>query len=170
VDGKNQSLVGLLTRISHNPSPLMVTELVLFAAALAFAIAAARRQLRTGEDVAALTAIAIGGLLASPLSWTHHWIWCVPAVLVLVSRKQWVAAWLLGLVFAAGPEFGVTVLRSQESLTVLQQMACATYVAAGVGLLAMWTFGSNGRSRNAPHPDPASSSSDATAATGILDR
>ncbi|HEX7538087.1 MAG TPA: glycosyltransferase 87 family protein [Dermatophilaceae bacterium] len=171
VDGKNQSLVGLLTRISHNPSPLMVTELVLFAAALAFAIAAARRQLRIGEDVAALTAIAIGGLLASPLSWTHHWVWCVPAVLVLVSRKQWVTAGLLGLVFAAGPEFGVTVLRSQESLTVLQQMACATYVAAGVGLLALWTFGSNGRSRNAPPPpDRASSSGDESAVPSILDR
>jgi alpha-1,2-mannosyltransferase len=170
VDGKNQSLVGLLTRISHNPSPLMVTELVLFAAALALAIAAARRQQRIGEDVAALTAIAIGGLLASPLSWTHHWVWCVPAVLVLVSRKQWVTAWLLGLVFAAGPEFGVTVLRSQESLTVLQQLACATYVTAGVGLLALWTFGPDGRSRNAPTPDRVSSSSDETAAPRILDR
>jgi alpha-1,2-mannosyltransferase len=145
VDGKNQSLVGELTRVSQTPTPLLVTELFLFVAALALATAAARRQLRIGDDVAALTAVAIGGLLASPLSWTHHWVWCVPAVLVLASRRQWVMAWLLGLVFAAGPEWGVTVQRSQESLTLIQQVACATYVAAGVALLAMWAFGSAAR-------------------------
>jgi alpha-1,2-mannosyltransferase len=163
VDGKNQSLVGQLTRLSQNPSPLMVTELFLFAAALALAIAAARRQLRIGDEVAALTAIAIGGLLASPLSWTHHWVWGVPAVMVLVSRRQWVPAWLLGAVFAAGPEWGVTVQRSQESLAPLQQVACATYVAAGVGLLALWAFGSHGWSRSGPPASHASPSRDHTA-------
>ena len=142
VDGKNQSLIGQLTRLSQDPSPLMVTELVLFAAGLALATAAARRQLRIGDHVAALTAVAIGGLLASPLSWTHHWVWGVPAVMVLVSRRQWVTAWLLGALFAAGPEWGVTIQPWQVSLTLLQQVACATYVAAGIGLLAMWAFGS----------------------------
>ena len=145
VDGKNQSLVGQLTRLSQDPSPLMVTELVLFAAGLAIAIAAARRQLQFGDHVAAVTAIAIGGLLASPLSWTHHWVWGVPAIMVLVLRRHWVTAWLLGLVFAAGPEWGVTVEPAQQSLTLLQQVACATYVAAGMGLLAMWAFGSGDR-------------------------
>jgi len=150
VDSKNQSLIGELARISQNPSPLMVTELVLFASALALGIAAARRQLRIGDDVAALTAIAVGGLLSSPLSWTHHWVWALPAVMVLVSRRQWVTAWLLGLVFAAGAKWGVTLQPSQESLTLLQQLACATYVAAGTGLLAMWAFGSS-------RPDPPAS-------------
>ena len=147
VDGKNQSLIGQLARLSHNPSPLMVTTLVVFASGLALAIAAAHRQLRIGDDVAALTAIAIGGLLASPLSWTHHWVWGVPAIMVLFSRRQWVTAWLLGLVFAAGPEWGVTVQPAQESLTLIQQVGCATYVAAGTGLLAIWAFVSSGEPR-----------------------
>ena len=152
VDGKNQSLIGQLARISHNPSPLMVTALVLSASGLALAIAAAHRQLQAGDDVAALTAVAIGGLLASPLSWTHHWVWAVPAVMVLVSRRQWVTAWLFGLVFAAGPEWGVTVQSSQVSLSLLQQVACATYVTAGLGLLGMWAFGSRGGGAPAPAP------------------
>jgi alpha-1,2-mannosyltransferase len=162
VDGKNQSLVGQLIRLSQNPSPLMVTELVLFAAGLALATAAARRQLRIGDDVAALTAIAIGGLLASPLSWTHHWVWSVPAIMVLVSRRQWVSAWLFGSVFAAGPEWGITVQPSQESLTLLQQAACSTYVAAGVALLALWAFGSDGGAGrgSAPTPRPNETGSD----------
>ena len=162
VDGKNQSLVGQLIRVSQNPSPLMVTELVLFAAGLALAMTAARRQLRIGDDVAALTAIAIGGLLASPLSWTHHWVWSVPAIMVLVSRRQWVSAWLFGSVFAAGPEWGITVQPSQESLTLLQQAACSTYVVAGVALLAMWAFGSHGGAggSSAPTPVPDETGSD----------
>jgi Protein of unknown function (DUF2029). len=154
VDGKNQSLIGQLARISHNPSPSMVTELLVFAAALTLGAVAAHRQLRIGDDVAALTAVAIAGLLASPLSWTHHWVWAVPAVMVLMSRRQWVMAWLLGSVFAAGARWGVTLQPSQQSLTLLQQVACATYVAAGTGLLAMWAFGSGGGGRSAPTPEP----------------
>ena len=145
VDGKNQSLIGQLARISHNPSPLMVTALVLSASGLALAVAAAHRQFRIGDDVAALTAVAIGGLLASPLSWIHHWVWCVPAIMVLVSRRQWVTAWLWGLVFAAGSARWVVLRPSQESLDLLQQVASATYVAAGLGLLVMWVFGSGTR-------------------------
>jgi alpha-1,2-mannosyltransferase len=154
VDGKNQSLVGELARISHDPSPLLVAELVLFASGLALGIAAAHRQFRIGDDVAALTAVAIGGLLASPLSWTHHWVWAVPAIMVLVSRRQWVRAWLLGSVFAAGSALGVTLAPSQETLTLLQQVECATYVAAGTGLLAMWAFGSGVGGGSAPTPAP----------------
>ena len=62
-------------------------------------------------------------------------------------------AWLLGAVFAAGPEFGITVAPSQESLTLLQQVVFATYVAAGTGLLAMWAFGRD-EPRYARHPSP----------------
>lgn len=152
VDGKNQSLIGQLARISHNPSPLMVTALVLSASGLALGLAAAHRQLRIGDDMAALTAVAIGGLLASPLSWTHHWVWGVPAVMILVSRRQWVTAWLMGLVFAAGSARGVTLQPSQESLTVVQQLASATYVAAGMVLLAMWALGPGGRAHSTPTP------------------
>jgi alpha-1,2-mannosyltransferase len=154
VDGKNQSLIGQLARISHDPSPLMVTALVLSASGLALGIAAAHRQLRIGDDVAALTAVAIGGLLASPLSWTHHWVWAVPAIMVLVSRRQWAMAWLLGLVFAAGSARGVALQPFQDSLTLLQQMACATYVAAGTGLLAIWAFGFGGQTTSGVSPSP----------------
>jgi alpha-1,2-mannosyltransferase len=154
VDGKNQSLIGQLARISHDPSPLMVTALVLSASGLALGIAAAHRQLRIGDDVAALTAVAIGGLLASPLSWTHHWVWAVPAIMVLVSRRQWAMAWLLGLVFAAGSARGVALQPFQNSLTLLQQMACATYVAAGTSLLAIWAFGFGGGATSGVSPSP----------------
>ena len=154
VDGKNQSLIGQLARISHNPSPLTGTVLALCTCGLALAVVAAHRQSQMGDDVAALTAIAIGGLLASPLSWTHHWVWGVPSIMVLVARRQWVATCLLGSVFAAGASRGLTLQPAQVSLTLVQQLACSTYVAAGIALLAMWVFDSGGGSRCAPTPAP----------------
>jgi alpha-1,2-mannosyltransferase len=41
----------------------------------------ARRLHLRGDDVLALGAVVLGMLLASPISWTHHWVWAlVPAV------------------------------------------------------------------------------------------
>jgi alpha-1,2-mannosyltransferase len=31
-------------------------------------------------------------LLASPVSWSHHWVWVVPAALALWERSRWAAA------------------------------------------------------------------------------
>jgi alpha-1,2-mannosyltransferase len=157
VDGKNQSLIGQLARVSHNPSPVVATVLALCAGGLALGIAAAHRQSHKGDDVAALTAIAIGGLLACPLSWTHHWVWGLPAIMVLVSRRQWVATCLAGSVLAAGAARGPTLQPSEASLTFLQQLACSTYVAAGVALLVIWVFDSGGVARSAPTTAPRTS-------------
>jgi alpha-1,2-mannosyltransferase len=41
-------------------------------------------------------------LLASPISWSHHWVWAVPAALALWQRSRWAAAcWTA--VFVARP-------------------------------------------------------------------
>ncbi|WP_176929861.1 hypothetical protein [Lentzea albidocapillata] len=36
----------------------------------------------------ALTVIATAGLFGSPVSWSHHRVWCVPAFLALVFRAR----------------------------------------------------------------------------------
>jgi len=38
-----------------------------------------------GRDAIALIVVAMVGLLLSPVSWSHHWVWLVPALLVLVQ-------------------------------------------------------------------------------------
>ena len=33
-------------------------------------------------------------LVASPIAWSHHWVWAVPIALVLWERRRWMAvAW-----------------------------------------------------------------------------
>jgi alpha-1,2-mannosyltransferase len=38
---------------------------------------------RLGHPVLGILTCAITGLLASPVSWDHHWVWIVPVVVVL---------------------------------------------------------------------------------------
>ena len=46
---------------------------------LAVAVAAALR----GRRAQAVVACALTALLISPVSWSHHWVWCVPLVLLV---------------------------------------------------------------------------------------
>jgi alpha-1,2-mannosyltransferase len=81
----NQSLLGLVARLEHTPRPDHLPWLLLSAAVLAVGLWRAARAARAGD---LLVAVAITGLLTclvSPISWTHHLYWVVPAVLVLAD-------------------------------------------------------------------------------------
>jgi alpha-1,2-mannosyltransferase len=57
---------------------------------------------RRGERALGTCLGALAMLLASPVSWSHHWVWAVPIALVLWERSRWAAvAWTA--VFVARP-------------------------------------------------------------------
>ncbi|MEA5365852.1 glycosyltransferase 87 family protein [Amycolatopsis sp., V23-08] len=89
----NQSLNGLVNRASHL-APWSLAVAVGVAAVLAVpAVWLVVRLHRRGEDAAALLVTAFYGLLLSPVSWSHHWVWAVPLItLLLVKGKRWAAA------------------------------------------------------------------------------
>ena len=70
---------------------------------------------RAGQPVAAVLACALTGLLVSPLSWDHHWVWVAPGIALLahlgarargaVRAWWWAAGAGLLLVFGAWPQF-----------------------------------------------------------------
>ena len=103
IRGDNQSLTGAFMRLSRDLSPPPILILLLSCGAMALGLVAAKRQIDSGNDVAGLVCIAFASLLASPISWTHHWVWAVIALLVLVQSRRRVAAALLGAVFVIGP-------------------------------------------------------------------
>ena len=42
-------------------------------------------------DAWGLPAAAVTGLLVSPISWSHHWVWCVPILALLwCQARVWV--------------------------------------------------------------------------------
>ncbi|GAA0943775.1 glycosyltransferase 87 family protein [Actinocorallia libanotica] len=62
--------------------------LVLGVLGLAVAAAWARR----GDWLAAAAVTGVTGLLVSPISWSHHWVWALPALAVLVRAGDRIPA------------------------------------------------------------------------------
>jgi alpha-1,2-mannosyltransferase len=81
----NQSLLGALSRLfDPHPAPRWLW-LLLVLAVLGYGLARARRAGLVGDEVAGLTLAGIVGCLVSPVSWQHHLVWFVPAVVVLLD-------------------------------------------------------------------------------------
>jgi hypothetical protein len=79
----NQSPYGAVARIldgvSHVGAWYYAVPPVLGVVGLAVATTLARR----GDWLGAATMTGVTGLLVSPISWTHHWVWVLPALVVL---------------------------------------------------------------------------------------
>ena len=83
-DTANQSLSGLLARLLHTGEPGAWWVACAALVALLGLYAAADAALR-GERARAALTCAVTALLVSPISWSHHWVWCVPLVLFLAT-------------------------------------------------------------------------------------
>jgi alpha-1,2-mannosyltransferase len=98
----NQNIAGALARLGLGESLRFVLWTVACFAVLGLTVWAVRRVLKAEQPVLALICVAMFGLVVSPVSWSHHWVWVLPAVLVtgiLGYRRRNVA---LGVVAATG--------------------------------------------------------------------
>ena len=96
----NQSVYGALTRLAGEPAPTWFWLAVAAPVAVAVLAVAARWWPRDRTASTCLAAIAM--LVASPVSWSHHWVWAVPIALVLWRHSRPAAlAWVA--VFVARP-------------------------------------------------------------------
>jgi alpha-1,2-mannosyltransferase len=87
-----------------------------------------------------LVTVAGFALLVSPTSWSHHWVWIAPALLVVVveavrrrSRCWAAAAAVLAVTFYLAPFRFLPHEQDQElNWTATQQVVGATYVIVGI--------------------------------------
>ncbi|MCR3722703.1 alpha-1,2-mannosyltransferase [Prauserella flava] len=107
----NQSLNGLFNRMT-DLAPWASNAAIVVGLALApLAVWLMLRFHRSGRPLEALLVTAFYALLLSPVSWSHHWVWAVPLIMVLVSklphadpvktRKRWIAAGAVFVVFVS---------------------------------------------------------------------
>jgi alpha-1,2-mannosyltransferase len=136
IGGDNQSLSAAFMRLSHDISPPTILMLLMSLGVMTLGLVAAKRQIDSGNDVNGLVCIAFASMLASPISWTHHWVWAVLALLVLVQSGRRAAAAVLGAVFVIGPMWFAPRGHFQElQHNWWQASACVSYVVIGLAYL-----------------------------------
>ncbi|HEX2130585.1 MAG TPA: glycosyltransferase 87 family protein [Actinophytocola sp.] len=82
----NQSVHALILRLS-DLAPWSLAAAIGVGALLAIpAVWLVRRYHRANRPLTALLVTAFFGLLLSPVSWSHHYVWVVPLLVLLLSR------------------------------------------------------------------------------------
>jgi alpha-1,2-mannosyltransferase len=113
----NQSLRAIITRFAGSVNAGQDPWLVAVVIAVIIGMAAAYLLDRAGHFVAAVLTTALTGLLVSPISWDHHWVWVALGVTVAGhyavkywkvarARARWFVALGIGIfiVYAAWPD------------------------------------------------------------------
>lgn len=98
----NQSLLGTLARFTDLPAATLVAR-VLVAPVLVLTFIATVRQHRNGSTLGEIAAAGLGGLLISPIAWTHHWVWMLVASAVLARQGRPRLAFLVLLPLVVDP-------------------------------------------------------------------
>lgn len=146
-NASNQSIRGILARLLRTqdvPSWWLAVAILIFIAGLWLA----RHAHGGGREPEAIVVVAVAMLCASPVSWSHHWVWCAPIgiVCVDVARRHSsglviagsiavMAPFVLGLVFWP-PHTAHLELHD----SVFQQILSATYVLAGLLACALIAY------------------------------
>ncbi len=81
----NQSVLGLWNRLTGEPSR---GGLVLSVLVVVLGLVAAVLMHRVGEVPLAICLAGLTSLLASPISWSHHYVWVVPLAVVLWQARE----------------------------------------------------------------------------------
>ncbi|MFD9891206.1 glycosyltransferase 87 family protein [Amycolatopsis sp. NPDC059027] len=107
----NQSLNALMNRATDLAPWASNVALAIGFLLLIPALWLVMRFHRRGQTLASLLVTAFWILLISPISWTHHWVWVAPLIVLLVSRlpkttpatawKRWLGTFLAIFVFVS---------------------------------------------------------------------
>ena len=141
----NQSLLGALARVLGTLSVGWVWLPVAAMVGVA-GIALAARAGRAGQAAQAFALCAVTSLLVSPISWSHHWVLAVPALLaaVVAAARRWpsrsAVAGLTALAVVAVAGWAGIIWRvplggghyAELNLTPVQLIAADAYVLAGL--------------------------------------
>jgi alpha-1,2-mannosyltransferase len=79
----NQSVLGGMVRMFGDTGRMHLLGLVIGALVGLLAAIAGAAWTRRGEELFGVGLVGLGTLMASPLSWTHHFVWVVPIGIAL---------------------------------------------------------------------------------------
>ena len=127
---------GMLQRVGWTSTAVWAA---LATAVLVVGLRRAREAHLAGDELAAISLVALAGVLVSPISWVHHAVWIVPVTGVLLgdgrTRGRWIAWGATMLVFLADvPLWGRAGVPLGGFVRVLAENA---FVLVSVALLVL---------------------------------
>ncbi len=162
-DTANQSLRGVLARLLHTTDPGLWFVLAAGAVAV-FGLAVAVRSQVLGRTAEAATACAVTALLISPVSWSHHWVWIVPVLILLFTEARTRAlkagTAVLALIFYSYslwwvPHAGTsTTVRPELDQNAGEFLLSAGYALAGLGFLVFIALRVRGAAKDTANSAP----------------
>jgi alpha-1,2-mannosyltransferase len=84
----NQSILGTLARLGLSNPVRAWLWLALGVLVAGLAVIGMRGALKAGQVTYALLLNAVAGLLISPISWSHHWVWAAPALFISLGATK----------------------------------------------------------------------------------
>lgn len=159
----NQNIAGVLARLGLSEGPRFVLWVLACFAVLALTVWAARRALHvaTGNpdeadtsSMLALICVAMFGLVVSPVSWSHHWVWTLPALLVTTITAYRRRSALLAVVTVAGIALmiwtPITLMSPHHETTasLWRQLVGCSYVWWALAVIAVTGLTSTSRTGN----------------------
>ena len=165
----NQSMRSMLVK---GPLPSSSAVFVLLAAVvLVLAVLGMVQALRQRDLPMAVTINGVLGLLLSPISWSHHWVWMIPAIVLVLgsalAHRDWpmlVASGTAAGFFVLGPHWSVPAGDGLElEWNVAEHLVGNAYVYFGltfIGVVA-WRWWQGRRA-----PAPVSAAADDETAVG----
>jgi alpha-1,2-mannosyltransferase len=142
----NQSLRGALTRLDL---PAGLTQMVWIFLAVVVLAVVWRGARRSPDPVVALLVVAAGGLVVSPVSWSHHWVWIVPALAYFaVHSRRRVLLVGVAAVFTVGHRFLPHARNRELEWTWWQHFVGDSYLLTALAFLTWAAVGA----RDVPLP------------------
>ncbi|HTA04479.1 MAG TPA: glycosyltransferase 87 family protein [Streptosporangiaceae bacterium] len=148
----NQSMYGAIARLAGSTTAARPYQFAAVAVVGTAGLLLAAWASRRGQEMVGILTCALTGLLVSPISWTHHWVWIAPLMVVLAhfamrplalpSARRWRLTCWLGIAALAAIFSGVLWLEPASALpgdvmTGFEQLLGDIYVLAGLAGLAV---------------------------------
>lgn len=144
----NQSINGFLLRFGGDYNHWRPLWFLLAATTGLLLLWLSRRLWLTGDRLGSVSVCAMAAIYASPVSWSHHWVWIIPlgVTLVRAAYARWGLAWtgVIGVLwfglFVARPIWWVPNTNDRElDWTFWQAIPGNSYLLGGIAGLAVLT-------------------------------
>jgi alpha-1,2-mannosyltransferase len=170
----NQSLRSMLTKLEVPGMWLTVVLGLLALVVLALATAGMVHAIRLRDLPLAVTINGILSVLVSPISWSHHWVWAIPGLVLLLgsafTRRNWallMAAALAAGFFVMGPHWKVPQGEGKElQWNLFEHLVGNAYVYFGLAFL-IYAAGGWWRARRRSHALPGQSPTETAAVAPV---